>query len=151
MIKSPDCSTLRRRLKWITTDYRNGATSSLAETKQIWWFASEKKRFALWASCTFSFPILMRQQGTSCWVWPDRANTIPGISCISNLFSLLPTISRSRSEQHTRGPWSPWSPCRGWEEGIWLQSKLQYKTPHKHAINNLRNRRVATQNTEIRP
>lgn len=30
-------------------------------------------------SCTFSFPILMQQQWTSCWVWLVQANTILGI------------------------------------------------------------------------
>lgn len=63
----------------------------------------------------------------------------------------LPTISRSRSQRHTRGPWSPWSPCRGREEGICLRRQTTMQTPHNRAINNLRTHRGTTQNTEIRP
>lgn len=69
----------------------------------------------------------------------------------SQTFFFLPTNSRSRSEQHTRGPWSPWSPCRGREEGIYFRTQTTMKTPYKHAINSLRNHRGTTQNTEIRP
>lgn len=126
MIKSPDCSTSRRGLKWITTDHRNGATSSLAETKQIWRFASEKKKFALWASFTFSFPILMRQQWTSCWVWPDRANTIPGISCISNLF-FCPQFQGVGVNDIPVVPGRLDPPAEGEKKEFVLEGKLQCK------------------------
>lgn len=81
-----------------------------------------------------------KQCWNACCIWPHWKNTIPGISCIPNL---LPTIllgeththshihlliTRSQSKPHTRGPWSPWSPCGKKEKEFVFKWKGQTNT-----------------------
>lgn len=77
-----------------------------------------------------------KQRRDVCCVWPDWKNTIRGISCISNLFAHNSAggdthsqthLLITRSKPHTRGPWSPWSPCGRQER---QRLNIKYKGQH---------------------
>lgn len=152
MIKSPDCAASRRGLKWITSDYGDGATSSLVETEQIspddlhlrkvcssrppahfpsrsWCSGTEPLVAFGWTGRTLSMEFHASQT-----FFAHNSSTSKGV--VVNSIPVVP------------GRLDP--PAEGEKEEFVLKGKARTQTPHKYGANNLRNHRGTTQNTLIK-